>query len=266
MQPYTKHSNVPVYRVDLQYIGEAFHGWQSQPSGKGVQNHLERAFASLLKHPVQVIGASRTDTGVHAQHQVAIVRTPVTFALESWLRHLHGLLPASIGINRITEVPKDFHPAYSSTGKAYCYRLWLGSTRSPQVAPYAWQVYAPMDTALLRQEAAAFVGTHDFTSFCAGDSSSKTKQRTIVELQIEQRGPLVEIWMIGPGFLKQMLRIMVGTLVDVATFRKAPGTVATLLGERDRRLASRTAPAQGLSLVEVFYANLPDLAELRRRQ
>jgi len=265
LQPYSKHADVPVYRIDLQYNGAQFHGWQSQPSKRGVQNYLESALALMLKHPVQAIAASRTDTGVHAEHQVAIFRTPVPFDLARWLRSLYGLLPESIGVSSIQEVSRGFHPAHDSTGKAYRYRLWCGPTRSPLVAPYVWQIFADCDIGKLRAAAQGFIGTHDFTSFCAADSSAKSKVRTIVELQVHEQGPLVDIWLSGHGFLKQMIRIMVGTLVDIGVGRMPAAVVKDLLVLGDRRRASRTAPAQGLSLVEVYYDGLPPLAALQAR-
>ena len=265
MQPYSKHADVPVYRIDLQYNGAPFHGWQSQPSKKGVQDHLESALAVMLKHPVQVIGASRTDTGVHAEHQVAIFRTPMSFDPARWLRSLYGLLPESIGVSSIQQVPRGFHPAHDSIGKAYRYRLWFGPARSPLVAPYVWQILAECDIGKMRLAAQAFIGTHDFTSFCAADSSAKNKVRTIVELQVREQGPLVDIWMSGHGFLKQMIRIMIGTLVDIGIGRLPAATIEDLFAAGDRRRASRAAPAQGLSLVEIFYDTMPPLAVLQAR-
>src|SRR6185312_11166528 len=114
------------YRIDLAYDGAAFHGWQSQPSGSGIQDYVEKALATLLRHPVRVIGASRTDSGVHAEHQVAIFRTAEPYDERRWLKSLNGLLPNTVGVTALAPAAADFHPVYAAHGKAYRYRLWLG--------------------------------------------------------------------------------------------------------------------------------------------
>jgi tRNA pseudouridine38-40 synthase len=253
------------YRIDLKYVGGPFHGWQSQPSGSGVQDHVEKALATMLRHQVRVIGASRTDSGVHAEHQVGIFRTTEPFAERQWLKSLYGLLHDSIGVSSIQPVPAEFHPVYAARGKAYRYCIWVGATRNPQVAPYCWQLFQELDLDAIRAGAQALVGTHDFSSFCAADSSAKTRQRTILEIDVARRGPLVDLWVVGHGFLKQMVRIIVGTLVDAGLGRLPADGVAKVLAARDRTQAGRTAPAQGLSLVEIFYDQVPAVAQLKAR-
>ena len=265
MKPFAELTHVPTYRLDLQYLGSGYFGWQSQPGGTGIQDEVEKALKTLLRHPLRVIGASRTDTGVHAEHQVAIFKTEVPYEPVRWLKALNGLLPDTIGVVAVAPSPPDFHPVYSAKAKAYRYRLWRGPTRSPQAAPYCWGLYVDLDVERLRQAALVFRGTHDFSAFCAADSSAKTRRRTIVEIEVYESGPLVEIWIVGEGFLKQMVRIMVGTLVDIGLGKRGMGSVAELLAGGDRTAASRTAPAQGLSLVEIFYGEIPTIAALRER-
>ncbi len=251
------------YRIDLQYDGANFEGWQSQPQGTGVQDHLEKALQTFLRHPVRVIGASRTDSGVHAEHQVAIFRTEQKLDERRWLKSLRGLLPETIGIRSIVETASDFHPIYHARGKAYRYRLWLGVTRNPMVAPYCWSIPYTLDSGLMAQASQDFIGTHDFTSFSAVDSTAKTKVRTIYEIKIFQKGPLVDIWVVGEGFLKQMIRTMVGTLVDIGRGAIPPTEIPKILDLKDRTCAGITAPAQGLSLVEIFYDDIAKIDTLR---
>jgi len=266
-RPESGRDALPLYRLTLGYVGGPFEGWQSQPGGTGVQDHLEKALRTMLRHDVRVAGASRTDSGVHAERQVASFRTAVPFDERKWLKSLQGLLPPEIGILEVGVAPADFHPAFSAAGKAYRYRLWLGVARNPFVLPYVWSLYQGLDAEVLAVEAQAFVGTHDYTSFCAADSGAKTRTRTVTEVAVHQSGPLVDVWVTGQGFLKQMVRTMVGTLVDIAQGRRPRGQVAEILACRDRTRAGQTAPALGLALVEVFYEEgIRTVQEIRGRE
>lgn len=258
-------SDLPAYRLDLQYLGTSFLGWQSQPQGTAVQDHLEKALSTMLRHPVRVTGAARTDTGVHAEQQVAVFRTAVAYDERKWLKSLQGLLPSTVGVASIRTVGSDFHPIRSAQAKVYRYRLWLGVTRNPLIAPFAWQIVSDLDVTALAEAARDFVGLHDFTSFCAIDSTAKTRQREIYEVVVEQQGPLVDIWVSGSGFLKQMVRTMVGTLVDVGLGKRDAKSLPAVLAAKDRQAAGMTAPALGLSLVQICYGERPTVAELRTR-
>lgn len=250
------------YRLDLQYIGTPFLGWQTQPQGGSIQDHLEGALTTILRHKVRVTGAGRTDTGVHAEHQVATFTTSVPYAERAWIKSLHGLLPREIGISSLKPVDAAFHPILSAQGKAYRYRVWSGITRNPWLDSCSWQVVPSLDLAAMKAAAQALVGTHDFTSFCAVDSSAKTRERTVLRVAIESYGPLLEFWVVGRGFLKQMVRTMVGTLVDVGLGKYQVADIEAILEARDRRTAGRTAPAQGLTLVRVFYEDDPHEFEI----
>ena len=256
-------STLPKYRLDLQYIGTPFLGWQSQPQGGSVQDHLEKALATMLRHPVRVTGAARTDTGVHAEQQVATFRTEVPYAERAWIKSLNGLLPKEIGIAGVRPVAHDFHPVLAARGKAYRYRVWCGVARNPWAVAHSWQVVTALDIGAMQRAAKEFVGTHDYTSFCALDSSAKTRERTVLAVDIISQGPLLEFWVIGHGFLKQMVRTMVGTLVDIGLGKFAADDLSGILAARDRRVAGRTAPAQGLALVQIFYEEIADSGDLR---
>lgn len=250
------------YRLDLAYFGDAFNGWQSQKDGSAVQDAVERSLQVFLRHPVRVIGASRTDAGVHAEQQVAIFDSDMPFDHHRWLRSLHALMPKSIGVVALRAVAPDFNPLGDNTGKLYRYRLWRGEERLPFLSPYVWDSLPPLQIEAMRRAAAMLVGTHDFTSYCAVDAGAKTRVRTIVELELRERGPLVDIWVLGHGFLKQMVRTIVGTLVEVGRGAISLEEFAAILPAKNRDAAGPTAPAQGLSLVRVFFQPLPSIAEM----
>lgn len=256
----------PSYRIDLAYIGTKFHGFQSQITKNTVQDHIEKALATIMGHPCTLRGASRTDTGVHAEHQVGQFRTKKAFS-EKWIDGLNALTPDDIGIFRLASVDNNFHPIYDSVGKIYRYRIWLGKCYLPYIRPYVWSNPRSMDISLLEQEAKNFVGTHDFRSFCASDSDAKSTIREIYEIKILKKGEFIEIWFAGKGFLKQMIRIMVGTLVDIARGKLPPGTVQKLLEEKKARTQSGiTAPAAGLTLCQVCYDSVPTLNDFLEKQ
>ncbi len=253
------------YRLDLKYIGASFQGWQSQTNGSGIQDHLERALGIILRHPTRTIAASRTDSGVHAEHQVAIFRTKMPFDPIRWLKSLNGILPPDIGVTGVTPIAPEFHPIYAARGKAYRYRLWQGATRHPMMCPYVWTMHRNVDIQAMRTAAEYLIGTHDFTSFCALDSSAKTRRRHILEVTIMEHGPLIDIWVIGKGFLKQMVRIIVGTLVEIGLGKRAPEDMQKILLALDRKAAGITAPANGLTLIEIFYEDVLTAAALKER-
>jgi tRNA pseudouridine38-40 synthase len=238
--------------MNLTFVGKAYHGWQSQLDNSAIQDFMEKALQTMLRHPVKVIGASRTDSGVHAENFPCTFRTSVPFDQIQWMRSLAALVPKDISVRSITKAPKDFHPIRNSIGKVYRYRLWRSSVRHPFIDPFVWQIPVGTDCSSMAEVASQFVGTHDFTSFCASGSSAKTFTRTINEVVVRDSGALIDLWFSGEGFLKQMVRTMAGTIVA-----KAQGTITAsiedILTAADRTQAGPTAPAQGLSLVKVFF-------------
>lgn len=251
------------YLLDVSYIGTRFNGFQSQADGEAVQDYLERALATYFRHPVKVKAASRTDQGVHAEHQIAVVETPVKFEEMRWHHALNSILPGDIGINRIQPLKRDpFDPISDAQGKAYRYRMWCGRHPNPFVKDLVWPVPTRVNWDLLAEFSQALVGEHDFTSFCNRDSDAKTRVRLIHEIYVDRRFPAVDFWIVGGGFLKQMVRIIVGTLVKMSdgTWNGLP--IEAVLKGQDRLLAGPTAPARGLSLVHVFYDEIPAVATL----
>lgn len=263
--------SVPVtqslYRLDLSYIGTRYQGFQSQPSGMGIQDHVEQALATFCRHPVRITSASRTDAGVHAEDQIVTFKSVSGIDTIRIVKSLNALMPADIRVKRALVAQDTFHPIIHCTGKVYRYSIWRSAGESPMITPFAWTQTAQLDLQSMHHAARVFVGTHDFTSFCAVDSSARTKTRTVRDVVIVDKYPLLEIWVIGDGFLKQMVRNMVGALVAVGKGKISPLDLKKILDGRNRELAPATAPAAGLCLVKVFYGNdstIPALVEQAR--
>lgn len=246
------------YRMDLNYLGHHFNGFQAQPCGNTIQDHLEAALQIILRHPVRIKGASRTDSGVHAHHQVVTFSTALAYN-PRWLVGLNAVLPNDIGVFSIREVPDEFDPIYSAKAKAYRYRIWKGKCFNPFLRPFVWSVNPSLDVTLLKQSLSNLMGVHDFAGFSNQGGQVKTTQRKIIEVYVDERQDMIDVWIIGEGFLKQMVRIIVGTMVDIATGQLPATQVSTVLSQGLRSLAGVTAPARGLSLVEIFYNEVPSI-------
>ena len=240
-------------RLVVEYDGTTLCGWQRQSNGPTVQQHLEEALARLLTHDVSVVGASRTDAGVHARGQVASFRTERAIPLHGIRRGLNSLLPPEIAVCAADEVPDTFHPRFSATGKHYRYTILARPDRSPRWRERAWHVPEPLDLARLQAAAEPLLGEHDFAAFRAAGCTARTTRRRIDDVTIEAGGELVRVDVRGNAFLRNMVRIVVGTLVEVGIGRREVAQVAEILASLDRTRAGITAPAQGLELMEVRY-------------
>lgn len=219
-----------------------------------MQEHLETALAKLLTHEAPVVGASRTDAGVHARGQVASFRTDRPIPLHGIRRGLNSLLPDTIAVRDASEVPEDFHPRFSATGKHYRYTILARPERSPRYRTYAWHHPEPLNLPAMEQAARALIGEHDFSAFRAAGCTAHTTMRRVDSIALTRVHPhLLEIDIRGNAFLRQMVRIIVGTLTEVGTGRRPPAQVAEILASKDRTKAGITAPAHGLELVEVRY-------------
>ncbi|CAN5832431.1 tRNA pseudouridine(38-40) synthase TruA [soil metagenome] len=241
-------------RLVVEYDGTSLSGWQRQANAPTVQQHLEEALAKLLTHETRVAGASRTDAGVHARGQVASFHTERPIPLHGIRRGLNSILPDSIAIRDATEVEPDFHPRHSATGKHYRYLVYRGANRSPRWRDRAWHHPEALDLDAMRIGAAALCGVHDFVAFRAAGCSAKTTVRTIQSVDVgELPEDLLAIDVRGNAFLRNMVRILAGTLVDIGTARLPATQVPEIIASKDRTRAGLTAPAHGLELVEVFY-------------
>lgn len=242
-------------RLTVEYDGTGLAGWQRQANAPTVQEHLETALASLLDHPASVTGASRTDAGVHAFGQVACFTTERAIPLHGVRRGLNSLLPPAIAVVDAREVPPDFHPRFSARGKHYRYQLLARPDRSPLLATRAWHRPVPLDTGAMREAATAFPGERDFSALRAAGCTARTTMRNIEEVALSSPEPgVLAVDVRGNAFLRNMVRILVGTLVDVGEGRLHAAQIPEILASRDRTRAGQTAPPQGLYLVSVRYA------------
>jgi len=245
----------PVYRLTLEYDGADFEGWQAQPAGRRtVQGCLETALARVTGERVRVTGSGRTDAGVHAEAQVASLRLEAAKTPEALRGALNGVLPPDLAVLAVEPAADDFDARRAASGKLYRYSVWNALKRSPLRRRRALCLRRPLDTAAMARAARDLVGSHDFQSFRAAGSAVKTSTRTLRRLEIEGAagGPL-ELWFEGSGFLRHMVRNLVGTLLEVGSGRRDPASMPALLAARDRSLAGPTAPAHALTLVAVHY-------------
>ena len=241
-------------RLVVEYDGSGLCGWQRQANGPTVQQHLEEALARLLQHEVDVVGASRTDAGVHARGQVAAFRTDRPIPLHGIRRGLNALLPETIAIRCADEVPDDFHPRFRATGKHYRYTILARPDRSPRWRDRAWHHPEPLALAAMQDAAGALLGEHDFSAFRAAGCTARTTLRRVDSITFTRPDPeLVAVDVRGNAFLRYMVRILVGTLCEVGAGRRPVAEVAEILASRDRTRAGITAPPHGLELVEVSY-------------
>jgi len=240
-------------KLTIEYDGTAYHGWQSQDNAVTVQDKLEETISRLTGEKVKVIGASRTDQGVHALGQTANFHTESRIPAEKFAYALNALLPDDIAIKKSEEVPIGFHSRYSATGKKYLYKIYNSRYPSALLRNRAYHVYCPLDLALMQKAAGFFTGTHDFSAFMATGSNAKTTVRSIDVLSLEKSGDIITIEIKGNGFLYNMVRIIAGTLVEVGFGKIRPDDIPGIIEEGDRRKAGRTAPPHGLYLAEVYY-------------
>lgn len=240
-------------KVTLEYDGTGYAGWQRQPDRPTVQAALEDALRQITQETVPVIGAGRTDAGVHALGQVASFRTARAMPLPDWLRALNGVLPADISVRAVEAVPDDFHARYSAKDKRYDYRILHRPARSALLAHRAWHLYGALDLAAMREAAATLRGQHDFSSFQGHPTDTQNPVCNLMRLDLVEEGDLLRLEAVADRFLKQMVRAIVGTLVEVGQGKRPAQAMKTVLEARDRRAAGYTAPACGLYLVSVRY-------------
>lgn len=241
-------------RMTLEYDGTAYAGWQRQKNGLSIQQVLEEKIAVMTGEAVKVVGSGRTDAGVHALAQVAHFRTASAVPARNFLLGLNSLLPRDIAVIRLEEAPEDFHARHSATGKVYLYRILNRPVRSALYRNYAWEIFQPLDAAAMQEAAAHLVGTHDFTSFSTVHSDAPHRVRTVREITVARdREDFIGITVEAEGFLRYMVRILAGTLVEVGKGRRQPGDIPAVLSARDRAAAGITAPSRGLFLKEVRY-------------
>lgn len=240
-------------KLTVEYDGTAYCGWQCQENGLSIQEVLEGCIAKMTGEEIRVSGSGRTDAGVHALGQVANFRTSSKLGERNFLLGINCLLPADIVIREVCEVDPEFHARFDAKSKVYLYKICNRPVRSALKRHHAWFVWEPLDLAKIEAALPLFRGTHDFTSFCSTHADGTDRIRTILSIGVERQGDMVQISVEAEGFLRYMVRTIVGTLVEVGKGRCSPGDVETVLAARDRRRAGLTAPPHGLFLKEVKY-------------
>lgn len=242
-------------RLVLEYDGTEFAGWQVQAGGeRTVQGVLAEALRRVCGAEAEVVGAGRTDAGVHALGQVAGVRVETRLAPGELLRALNAVLPRDVAVREAEEAPEGWHPRHGARAKLYRYAIWNGRVRSPCRERFSHFVPRPLDVPAMAAAAATLVGRHDFRSFQAAGSGVEDAVRTLLGASVSGgAGGEVLIELDGDGFLRHMVRNVAGTLLQVGLGRRPAGSLPALLEARDRRLAGPTAPARGLTLVRVRY-------------
>ncbi len=241
-------------KLIIQYDGTNYCGWQEQANGPSIQETVELALAKILGERVRVQAAGRTDAGVHALAMPATFRTESRIPLKAFVAGVNCHLPEDIAIQAATEVPNDFRVIGGAKAKTYRYTIYHAPLRAPLYRRTSWHVRGPLDLDAMRAAASYFIGEHDFAAFRGQNCTAVTSRRRIDRVLITHTPPLITIDVTGGGFLKHMVRIMSGTLVDVGRGRFAPEQVKRLLAEPDRTRGGVTAPPQGLCLLEVVYA------------
>jgi tRNA pseudouridine38-40 synthase len=244
---------MPTYRLTLAYRGTAYAGWQRQENALAVQQVVEEALARLLGRPARVVGASRTDAGVHARGQAAHLELPEPFLERGLVHGANHHLPEDVRVLAAAVMPPGFHARKHAVGKEYVYRLSRAPVLSPLDSPFMAAVPAAADLDRMARAAALLPGRHDFSAFALAGGSHGQPFRHIFSARWEERGDELAFRVVGEGFLRGMVRALVGTLVEVGTGRRTPESFGELLAGRPRSAAGPTAPAHGLVLQQVLY-------------
>ncbi|HSE60504.1 MAG TPA: tRNA pseudouridine(38-40) synthase TruA [Nitrospiraceae bacterium] len=240
-------------KLTLEYDGTQYAGWQRQANQPTIQAALELVIGQVAQATLAVVGAGRTDSGVHALGQVASFRTERRLSSEEWSRALNGLLPDDICVRSVEFVPDEFHARYSAVGKLYEYRILNRPHRSALDRDRTWHVRKQLDQDAMRKAAESLIGRQDFSSFQGSPTDNQNPVCHLRRLSIHIESDLIRIEAYADRFLKQMVRAMVGTLVEVGLGKRTAASLRDILAARDRAAAGKTAPAHGLYLVRVDY-------------
>ncbi|UCE63492.1 MAG: tRNA pseudouridine(38-40) synthase TruA [Nitrospirota bacterium] len=240
-------------KLTLEYDGTAYAGWQRQPDQPTVQSVLEKVLAQITQTSLSTMAAGRTDAGVHALGQVVSFRSEKAMTVSEWRRALNGLLPRDIAVQAIEVAPENFHPRYNAIGKIYEYQILNSPYRSALNHHRVWHIPKPLDVAAMDLASNFFLGKHDFSSFQCSPTDNENPLCLIERCAVTHKSPLLVITIQADRFLKQMVRTMVGTLVEVGQGHRMPSDIKGILQRADRRSAGKTAPPHGLYLVKVLF-------------
>ena len=246
-------------RIGIQYLGTNYHGWQIQATGPTIQGEIQKALRKITRESIHIIGSGRTDAGVHAMRQVANFLTESKIPATNLMKALNSMLPEDISITDIQEVHPSFHARKDARKKTYVYRIMESHVRLPLFLNRAWVLKPGLDLQSISEACACFIGTHDFKGIQKSGSSVKSTVRTVYECRLETNTPMLtgsrclEIVIAANGFLRYMVRNIVGLLVEIGMGRLAPSHAKRILREANRIYQFRTAPPYGLYLKDVFY-------------
>ncbi len=242
-------------KLVVAYVGTRYAGWQRQPHRPSVQAELERAVASVTGTRSSVVGAGRTDAGVHALAQVAHFRTPSPIPASQLVAALNHFLPPDVAVRAAADAPEEFHARRDARWRAYRYVIWNRPGRNPFLVDRALAWEGPLDVAGMQQAAAGLVGRHDFAAFCAAGSNPRTTVCSVYRFRVYRKGPLVLVEVAADRFLRHMVRMLVGTLLEVGSGKRKPQEVGGVLASRDSQQSGPVVAPGGLYLVRVGYTD-----------
>ncbi|MBQ9437851.1 MAG: tRNA pseudouridine(38-40) synthase TruA [Lachnospiraceae bacterium] len=249
----------------ISYEGTAYGGFARQKNAKTITGELEDALASATGEEILLIGGSRTDAGVHAMGNVAVFDTESPVPGDRFAPALNRRLPADIRVLRSFEVSLDFHPLHEASVKTYAYRILQTPCQDPLRRNFTWHIHRPLNLNAMKEAAVFLQGEHDFTSFCAAGSQTKTKVRTLYSVEAYSKEDEIVLEVRGNGFLYNMVRIITGTLVQVGFGRTSPEALPGILDAKDRSKAGPTAPPQGLTLLKYEFASIQNSADFLKQ-
>lgn len=244
------------YKLLIAYDGTRYFGWEHQPNtDMTIQGKLEAVLSAMVDEPVEVIGAGRTDAGVHAKGMVANVHLETELSEKEILKYLNRYLPDDIVVQDVRDASERFHARYNAMGKTYCYTCYTGRTKPLFDRKYVYYLEERPNVEQMKKAAEYLVGEHDFKSFCGNPKMKKSTVRIVDSIEIIQKGDYLTFTFHGKGFLQYMVRILTGTLLEVGWGKRTPESMIELLEAKDRALAGATAPAKGLCCMKVDYSN-----------
>jgi tRNA pseudouridine38-40 synthase len=244
---------MPTVKLVLEYDGTCYAGWQRQPHHLTIQEAIERAILQVSQATVSVIGAGRTDSGVHARGQVASFRTELDWPAPSWMQALNAVMPKDIAVCSSALMDDRFHAQHDARGKLYTYRILHRPARPTIDRAFVWHIYKPLDGAAMQQAAATLIGLQDFSSFEGSLTDNNNPICHLQRLEVIRHDDQILIEAYADRFLKHMVRAMVGTVVEVGLGKRTPHSLTEVLQARDRSAAGQTAPPHGLCLMRVDY-------------
>lgn len=239
--------------LTLSFDGSAYHGWQVQENAVTVQQALQDALEHICGVRDNIVGCSRTDSGVHANMYCCNLRTEHTIPCDRLVTALNAVLPRDIAVSNCEQVPFDFHARYDCTSKEYIYKIWNFPNKNPFLYDYSLHYKYPLDAEMLDGQAKQYMGEYDFASFCAAGSSVASTVRNVTNASVKRDGDMVVFTVEANGFLYNMVRIMVGTLIDISSGKIEKNSIADIIAAKDRGKAGFTAPPHGLYLNKVNY-------------